>query len=900
MLLPVTIMVPVALEFFTEMNATTIHEALQRGLRAVFSKELGSYFWVTVLIANFFMFAFIRPVYPCWSGMASCRQLSRAEAEKGMFRLDSLGPIVIFVSILASILTTLLPQADAAAQAAFFSVPLVYTIAESAVTGFMMGAILWVSVENALFNARQNLLMLFPDLIPRKSSLYGKVTVLIAAMVLFMMFQAFAISGNFFSKGMDMNELLAAVKAGQTSQPGGMNMLARAEEMKTTLHVFYIRTAAFMFFMLELLWSIKIMMTRPLVIIHDRLKKLNVGASQNDLEIQVVNNDEYAAVYKEINQLIKRQQSELAVSKDQLQRITEGAADPIIVFDGDGMILRFNPAAQQTFGVPEAEACSKRIVDVMRLQGSANPLLASAQNPEGLVRFKATDGNGRVLDFEAHTSKADFGDHVEHTVVLRDISAQLELEAGLRKARQEAETANHMKSEFLATMSHELRTPLNAVLGFSQLLSSDKNLTTAQLEKIDTINRSGEHLLGLINDILDISKIEAGKMELHETVFDLVQFVRDIQDMFELKCRKKGLSLYIEPTGDLPRYVEGDLGKLRQVVINLVGNAVKFTSEGGIGLTVGLDGGLYRFSVTDSGKGIPADEIQQILEPFVQSSLTDNEGGTGLGLAISTRFIAMMGGTLEVTSEVGKGSTFSFTVRLTETDRRPETEQENAVPVAVKEGHSVPILIVDDKTTNRLVLKEMLESVGFVTIEAENGKEAVERARQFKPAAVLMDIRMPVMDGYQAVRLIKDDPALSAIKVFALTASAFRHDEDQIKAAGFDGFLAKPFKQGALFALLRDKTDIQLVYESAPADAGMHVVDPDSLDYRKLSALFKADELESIRRSVLINDFAAVTVFAEQLRTRSQELAGLLAQYASSFDEEGLSKLMEKLGDTNV
>jgi CheY-like chemotaxis protein len=193
----------------------------------------------------------------------------------------------------------------------------------------------------------------------------------------------------------------------------------------------------------------------------------------------------------------------------------------------------------------------------------------------------------------------------------------------------------------------------------------------------------------------------------------------------------------------------------------------------------------------------------------------------------------------------------------------------------------------------------MLESVGFVTIEAENGKEAVDRARQLKPAAVLMDIRMPVMDGYQAVRLIKDDPALKAVKVFALTASAFRHDEELIRAAGFDGFLAKPFKQGALFALLRDKTDIQLVYESAPLTDQSMPIDPESLDYRALSKLFAVEELESIERWALINDFSAVSAFSEQLRKRSPELAGLLMRYASSFDEEGLSLLVKKLGVTD-
>jgi len=614
LLLPITIMVPVALEFFTEMNATTVAAALNRGLHALFSLEPGLYFWGSVVLANIFMYTFIKPIYSCWSGIASCGRLSRDDAEKGMRRLDHLGPIIIFVSVLVSVFTTLLPRASTAQQSEFFMVPLVYMIAESAITGFMMGAILWVSIENALFTARQNLMMSFPDLIPKKSSMYGKVAVLISAMVLFMMFQAFAISGNFFSKGMDVTDVISAVKSGQPGPLASGGFLAHAKELKATLQVFYIRTAAFMFFVFQLLWAIRVMITRPLVIIHDRLKKLNIGVEQENLEIQVINNDEYAAVYREINHLIKRQQSELAVSKDQLQRITEGAADPIIVYDAMGLILRYNPAAELYFGRESQGVHGKRIADVLHVNGPVDPFLAAVHGHDDLVRVKAADKEGRLLDFEAHVSKADYGDRVEHTVVLRDISAQLELEAGLHKARMEAETANHMKSEFLATMSHELRTPLNAVLGFSQLLSSDKNLTTAQLEKINTINRSGEHLLNLINDILDISKIEAGKMELHETVFDLVQFVQDIQDMFELKCRKKGLNLYIEPTGDLPRYVEGDLGKLRQVVINLVGNAVKFMhrEKGEIIIDYSDLGDMWEFSVSDNGPGIDGKYFDQV------------------------------------------------------------------------------------------------------------------------------------------------------------------------------------------------------------------------------------------------------------------------------------------------
>jgi CheY-like chemotaxis protein len=283
--------------------------------------------------------------------------------------------------------------------------------------------------------------------------------------------------------------------------------------------------------------------------------------------------------------------------------------------------------------------------------------------------------------------------------------------------------------------------------------------------------------------------------------------------MFSLRCKKAGLTLYVELAGELPRAVRGDLGKLRQVMINLVGNAVKFTDEGGIGIIVGPDAGKVRFSVTDSGKGIPSGELELIMQPFTQAS-TRQRGRHRPRLAISSRYVQMMGGSLSVQSEFGKGSTFSFAIELPETDEPVPASGEAPVAIALKKGTEVTALIVDDKELNRLVLKEMLGGAGFATIEAENGKVAYELARERKPDLVFMDIKMPVMDGYESMRLIREDEATRGIPVFALTASAFVNDERKILESGFAGFLAKPFKRSALFQLIRDRTGVELEYET--------------------------------------------------------------------------------------
>ena len=897
-ILPFTLVFPMALVFFTEFNGPDLHSALRNALGTFGARLPVAGAWLSVLLLDAAIFLYLGPVFRLKRARACSDQGRIDRCAAALRRFDHLDGFIIFSSV-AAFLLGFLSAARESAAAHFFFAPKAFSFMEALATGFLVGVSLSINLGNLLFHARVHALHLAPGSDLKRSSLYKKIFLIITALVFFTVFEVFASSGAFFRLG-----ALIPGQPGRLGLPDPTFAIgAPTSSLRGVLSVFYLRMGLLFVFVAQLFWQIKWMVTRPLETIMGRLAALDAGAKKR--EIEIVQNDEFSRVYAVINKLIRKQEAELATSLGRLDSITANAADPIVVYDSACRILEFNPAAERYFGVGAREAKGALVQELMELPGipqgtcpDAETLFQSPGGEGDFLRHSAVSRDGRSLRFEAHASRTEGPEGRVYTVILRDILHQLEIEESLRKAKLAAENANRMKSEFLANMSHELRTPLNAVLGFTQLLAADRTLGPRQLEKVETISRSGEHLLALINDILDISKIEAGKIESHVVAFDLSRFIEDLREMFALRCSKKGLSFYAEATSELPAWVEGDLGKLRQVMINLVGNAVKFTSEGGVGITVGRDGTGIRFAVVDSGKGIPEDELELIVQPFTQSSITDHEGGTGLGLAISSRFIEMMGGALEIASQVGKGSSFGFVVELPETDQRPEESRSREVPIAVKKGGEVSVLIVDDKATNRLVLKEMLEAVGFSTIEAENGREAVERALEYRPAIVFMDIRMPEMDGYEAVAVLKSRPEGKAMKIFALTASAFKHDEERIREAGFDGFLPKPFKRTALFQLIRERTDVEMEYEAAPPDSGsIDAAAPEAteLDLEAARGALGGAGIERLAGLAAINDFSGARALADELRGRAPGFAARLRRAAGSFDETELEAILASL-----
>jgi PAS domain S-box-containing protein len=513
------------------------------------------------------------------------------------------------------------------------------------------------------------------------------------------------------------------------------------------------------------------------------------------------------------------------------------------------------------------------------------------------------DGSIKWLDSRAEVAQRDEQGHARlMTGTLIDITKLKRAEADLAEAKARAEAANRAKSAFLANMSHELRTPLNAVLGFSRLLKRDPEVTPRQQETLDIIARSGEHLLNLINNVLDMAKIESGRVVLEESEVDLPRLLCEIQSLMGVGAVEKGLCFALEHDPDLPRFVAVDAGKLRQVLLNLVGNAIKYTKSGEVKLRARLTGladanrAQVRFEVEDSGPGISQEDCQRIFFPFVQlGGQTPAGAGTGLGLAICQQYVELMGGQIGVTSKPGTGSVFYFTIPMSvlPSAAKPEAPKHGRILGLAAGQPSYRLLIVEDQPENRLLLRRLLDPLGFELREATNGQEAVAQFEQWHPDLIWMDIRMPVMDGLEAVRRIRAAQAGAQTKIIALTAHALDEESKLILAAGCDDLVRKPFREQELFDALTRHLRLKFIYEqpargkTTPEDMGP-APRPEQLD------ALPAELLRDLRQAVLELDTARTQTLLGRVTERDASLGRALNTLATQFDFEGLLKLLER------
>jgi len=436
---------------------------------------------------------------------------------------------------------------------------------------------------------------------------------------------------------------------------------------------------------------------------------------------------------------------------------------------------------------------------------------------------------------------------------------------------------------------------MNAILGFAQLLDRDSSLNQQHRKYLDTIRRSGEHLLDLINDILEMSKIEAGQLTLRPGTFNLHRLLADVESLFHFRTDAKKIQFTVELAPDAPQFVTSDEGRLRQVIINLVGNAVKFTEQGGIVVTAAgeQNGKRLRIEVRDTGPGISAEDQERLFHSFEQTDAGHRAGGTGLGLAISREFIRLMGGTIHVQSEPGKGSTFWFEIPIQSAAPVAEESVEKALHQRV--GSLAPgqqclrVLIADDTPENSELLHRLLEPSGFETKIAVDGAQAVAAFEQWRPHVILMDLRMPVMDGMEATRRIRKLPGGNEPRIIVVTASAFFDNRDDAIAAGADDFLGKPFREHELFEMIRKHTGCRYLH----AEEALVEKSPIVLDREKIAAAFPEELSSRIYHAALDLDLEKILALLAEAGPLPPEIAHEIRTRAERFDFQNLIQLFE-------
>ncbi len=639
---------------------------------------------------------------------------------------------------------------------------------------------------------------------------------------------------------------------------------------------------------------------------------------------------------------VQKRTADLDNSVSLLSATIESTADGILVVDMDGNISEYNKKFAELWNIPEEVLESKddekllgyvfeQLADPQSFQAKVEELYEQPEKEDlSLIKFK----DGRI--FERYSLPQRLGDHVIGRVWnFRDVTDRERTEEERQLAKEAAESASHAKSEFLASMSHELRTPLNAILGFSGIMDRDLDTTPTQKEHLKTITRSGEHLLDLINDVLEISKIEAGRVVLDNTEFDLYQMLDALRSMFRIRASDKDLGLHFEHGPEVPQYIRADARRLRQVLMNLLSNAVKFTEHGSVTLRVGYqlpvisdqwpDGGkqttddieqrtdegqrILQFEVEDTGPGIASEEMDKLFDPFSQTkSGKISQEGTGLGLPISQKFVHLMGGDISVASKEDQGSVFAFSIPVTEAEAK---DVQQALPerrvVGLEPGQSAfRILVVDDVEDNRTLVVKLFEAVGFETREAKTGQEAVDMWEAWAPHLICMDMAMPVMDGYEATRRIRAlefkinnlKLKIQKVPIIALTAVAFSEEQEKMLEAGCNDIVRKPLREADIFEAMHKYLGVRYIYEDKQAGGELQekmmaaeLLVPDTFND------IPEDMLAEFEDALIELNAELIQSIIERLRTHNNLVADCLLKLADNFQYDQILTYIQRAID---
>ncbi len=655
------------------------------------------------------------------------------------------------------------------------------------------------------------------------------------------------------------------------------------------------------------------LLTRPLSLLTQASQ--NFAKGEYNVPLPKSSEDEIGMLVGAFNTMKEKVEQRIIAHKEserRLQSLVDNISDAVITIDKNGIVQSFNTSASKMFLYSQQKVIGKNVNMLMQdPHASQHDSYLKNYWETGVAKIigigREVVGkrkNGETFPLDLRVNAVQEEERCLFIGIARDISDRKAIEALTEKSRQEAhnarlvaESANRAKSAFLANMSHEIRTPMNAILGYTQILN--RKLKDEEDKKaLKNILNSGDHLLSLLNEILDISKIEAGKMEINLGDFDLNCMVESLFGMFNDKCTTQGLNFHSTGLGNA-YWVQGDETKVRQILINLLGNAVKFTDSGWVRFDVRFTKEeTFRFEVSDSGPGIPSNIQEHIFDPFWQSESGNKKGGTGLGLAITKTQIELMGGSLRLNSKEGEGAQFIVELPLPPVDRIPLASEENLKKVShLAPGFNVRALVVDDVFQNRDMLMQILKEVGVEVHEAENGQKALDLVYSTDPPfdIVFMDARMPVLNGMKATTKIREKFSRNQLKIVAITASVIQNRRRSFLIAGADDFIYKPFRINDIFNCLKRLLKVEFEYEKE-MDLPEKPDTANSFDPSKIK--IPAEKLNALKNAVDLYQLTEIESLLSQVSSNDdngKNLVETLEPFLEKYDFAKIQEILKKV-----